>query len=465
MKGQTMPGTLLHVAAALVVLATPAASADGPHAPGAPYAARNLPDRIVLSPGADPSREMSVAWRTDAGQPTAVAELARAVASPTLDLSARTVEGASAPIETTNGAAVYHQVRFSGLEPDVVYAYRVKGSAGWSEWLQFRTAAATNRPFTFLYFGDTQNGILSLGARTIREAFRSTAAPALAVHAGDLVAQRDDMDHDDEWGEWTAAGGHSFAMTPQAPAPGNHEYTDDDLGPRRIGPHWAKQFALPRNGAQGAEATTYYFDWQGVRFVMLDGTRATDLGGLDAQTAWADAVLAAPGPRWRVAVFHQPVYSCARPKDTVALRDAWVPLFERRRVDLVLQGHDHCYGRWTDVNGRVAGGKARAAGKAQGPVYMVSVAGKKMYGLNDRASWQPDRVAEDTQMYQVVRVDTDTIAVESRMATGDLYDAFALEKRPDGTSRLVESSDVLPASRVCDGRKGPDGAPCTASGK
>lgn len=442
-----------------------AQAANGPHAPGAPYAARSLPDRIVLSPGADPSRAMGVAYRTDAAQQTAEAEIAVAVDSPTLDRAARRVEGISAPIETTNGKAVYHQVRFADLAPDTVYAYRVKGAAGWSEWLQFRTASSAPSPFTFLYFGDTQNGILPLGSRTIRQAFLSAGPTALAVHAGDLVAQRDDLDHDDEWGEWTAAGGYAFSTVPQAPAPGNHEYTDDDHGPRMIGPHWTRQFALPKNGAKGAETTTYFFDYQGVRFVMLDGTKAAELGGLKAQTGWADAVLSAPGPRWRVVVFHQPIFTCARPKDTEILRNAWTPVFERRGVDLVLQGHDHCYGRWSNAKGKAAGEKARAAGAAQGPVYMVSVAGRKMYGLNSRADWQPDRAGEDTQLYQVIRVESDRLSVEARTATGRLYDAFALERGADGRNRLLESQNALIETRRCAGETGPDGSPCTASKK
>ncbi|MBY0423745.1 MAG: metallophosphoesterase family protein [Parvularculaceae bacterium] len=455
------------LAATIIALCTAdhAVAANGPHAPSAPYAAKSLPDRIVLSPGADPARSMGVAFRTDAAQATTEVELAVAVDSPTLERAAKKIGGVASPIETTNGKAIYHQARFEGLSPETVYAYRVKGAAGWSEWLQFRTASASPKPFAFLYFGDTQNGILSLGARVIRQAFQSTAGPALAVHAGDLVAQRDDMDHDDEWGEWTATGGYAFASVPQAPAPGNHEYTDDDLGPRVIGPHWTRQFALPRNGAKGAEATTYAFDYQGVRFVMLDGTKAVELGGVKAQTAWADKVLAEPGPLWRVVVVHQPLYTCARPKDTEILRDSWAALFEKRRVDLVLQGHDHCYGRWTDVRGKAKGAEARAKGEPQGPVYMVSVTGKKMYGLNDRASWQPDRAGEDTQLYQVVRVETNRVTVESRTATGRLYDGFSLSRGADGRNRLTEMTEGLIAPRVCSGGTGPDGAPCTASAK
>jgi acid phosphatase type 7 len=457
--------------AALACLAAAGAAPaqPAPHSPGAPYAARNLADRIVLSPGADPSTQMAIAYRTDTAQAATEVQLAPGLDGPSLEAFAKPVGGTVQPIETDNGKALYHQARFTGLTPDTAYVYRVRGSAGWSEWLQFRTAAKGFKPFTFLYLGDTQNGILSLGSRVIRQAYQSTSSPALMLHAGDLVAQRDDMIHDDEWGEWTQAGGYNFSTVPQMPATGNHEYVEilDSAGReiRQLGPHWSKQFALPANGAAGVEATTYYSDYQGVRFVVLDGTAALDLGKIDVQTAWLDKVLAEPGPLWRIVVFHQPIYTCARPQDTAALKAAWAPVFERRNVDLVLQGHDHCYSRLSSAKGKDDAKRRHDASEPQGPVYLVSVTGKKMYALNDRALTQPDRVAEDTQLYQVVTVEKDRIGFEARTARGALYDAFELKRGADGRNRLVESTAPLEAQRTCNAQTGPDGAPCTSRDK
>jgi len=146
------------------LIAAPAAARSGtgaetqgdvPRSAGTPYAARNLPDRIMLTPAADPSRGMAVAWRTDTAQQASIAQIAVAVDGPTLEEQARIVSGAAGiAIDSANGPALYHQLRFDGLEPDTVYAYRLKGSAGWTEWLQFRTASAAPQPFRFLYLGD-----------------------------------------------------------------------------------------------------------------------------------------------------------------------------------------------------------------------------------------------------------------------------------------------------------------------
>ena len=469
-----VPGASLVLSVLLIAAApTPEARAQAalPRSAGTPYAARSLPDRIVLTPGADPTREMAVAFRTDLAQRTSEAEIAVSVDGPTLPERAVKVIGAAAPREkaSANGPALYHQVRFAGLRPDTVYAYRLKGSAGWSEWLQFRTAAAEAKPFRFLYLGDVQNGILTYASRVIRQAFHANGGIELVLHAGDLAAQRDDLDHDDEWGEWNQAAGYNYAIVPQVPATGNHEYVDirlpDGTESRTLGPYWPLQFALPANGAEAAKATTYHVDYQGVRFIVLDGTSAMDLGTMEAQTRWLDATLAASKAKWNVVLFHQPVFTCARPNDIAEIKAAWKPVFDRRKVDLVLQGHDHCYSRLTTEAGREASAAARGKGAIQGPVYLVSVTGSKMYALNDRAGIQPDKVAEATGLYQVVDVAGDRLQFRTYTASGKLYDGFVLARGADGRNRLIELQEPMIAVRTCTGATGPDGGPCVARGK
>ena len=440
-----------------------------PHSPGAPYAASSLADRIVLTPGANPAREMAVTFRTDTRQLTSQLQLAVALDGPQLDKAARVIEGIPQSLETENGAALFHQVRLHDLQPDTAYVYRVKGTDGWSEWLQFRTAAEGFKPFSFIYMGDMQNDILSLASRSVRQALQSVANPALIVHAGDLVSQRDDLVHDDQWGEWNQAGGFHYGMIPQVLAAGNHEYLDslnpDGSESRTLGPHWSRQFALAQNGVEGLKSTTYFVDYQGVRFIVLDGTSALDMGTLAQQTRWLEQSLKTSRARWNIVVSHQPVFTCARPEDTEPLKLAWKPVFERYAVDLVLQGHDHCYSRVTDEAGRVASKAARAGGKIQGPVYMVSVAGSKMYGLNDRAQQQPDRSAEETQLYQTIEVQDSRLKVRSYTAAGTLYDAFDLERDARNRNHLREPVKSLPAERACTQTAGPDGFVCSSRAK
>lgn len=454
---------LLAQGAASARAATPvdlSAAQAAPRAPGRPFGPTGLPDRILLTPGADPARSMAVSFRTAPGE--GAVEIAPFVPSPGFAARARAIPVTSTATTSENGPASYHRALFADLAPATAYAYRVKGPAGWSEWHQFRTADDAVQPFRFIYLGDTQNGILPIASLGWRRALLAAGEPALMVHAGDLVDQRDDLIPDDEWGEWMAAGGWALASLPQLAAAGNHEYLARG-GVRALGGHFPLLFASPGNGAPGVEATTGAVTWQGTRFIVLDGTSALDRGTLEAQTRWLEAQLrkpVAPGG-WTIVVFHQPLFTCARPQDTVKLKQAWQPLFERHGVDLVLQGHDHCYSRLSDPAGRAAGAAARAAGRPQGPVYLVSVVGSKQYGLNDRAATQPDRVAEDTMLYQLVDVAPEALVLRAFTADGRLYDGFRLLRSAGGT-RLLPLDEALPPERLCTAGRNADGLPCSA---
>jgi hypothetical protein len=112
-------------------------------------------------------------------------------------------------------------------------------------------------------------------------------------------------------------------------------------------------------------------------------------------------------------------------------------VFDKHRVDLVLQGHDHTYARSQNLR---AGVNVRDAGS--GTVYVVSVSGPKMYNL-DRAPWMR-RAAEDTQLYQIISVDGERLVYEARTVTGERYDAFTLVKQGKNVNRLVEQAPRTP---------------------
>src|SRR5690606_38634895 len=98
-----------------------------------------VPDRIVLVPTATPEHSQTVNWRTEGNIDETVAEITKATGHPGLHLEARRVTGESRTLASRNGLARHHSVTFDNLEPNTLYAYRVKGGDSWSEWLQFRT--------------------------------------------------------------------------------------------------------------------------------------------------------------------------------------------------------------------------------------------------------------------------------------------------------------------------------------
>ncbi len=439
------------VLALLLALPSAAAREHEPNtlvpAGDARYAPAAHPDRIVASPAADPARGFQVSWRSGQGIDAPLLELAVAGDSPDLG-EPRRLQARTRTLATEHGEGLQHQVAVDGLEPDTLYAFRVQGANGWwSPWRQLRTAAAPGAPLEFLYFGDTQNKNASLSTRVLLEALRHAPDARLALFAGDLVSGGDGED-DNEWGEWFDATAPLASTLLVAPVTGNHEYFEefeDTPQERRVlGAHWPHMFALPGNGAPGVEATTYWFDMHDARFVVLDGTSALDLGTAQAQAAWLDGVLrdAASGERpraWTIVAIHQPMFSPRQDRENVLLREHVLPVLEQRRVDLVLQGHDHVYGR--------RGGLVEGQGT---PQYVVSVAGAKQYRLSPEARETMAPVAEDTQLYQRVRIDGDTLHYEARTATGRLYDAFSLVGDRASGRRIVEQPEGRIPQRDCE---------------
>ncbi len=400
------------------------------------YVPSVFPDRIVLSPAQDAAHGFAVAWRTDATVAAPVLEIVTAGDSPDMGRP-RQVRASSRELRTENGIAQHHRADVDGLQADTLYAWRVQGGGTWSAWHHTRTAPAPGAPLALLYFGDTQNKNVSLTTRVVREAMRHAPDARLALFAGDLVSGGDGED-DNEWGEWFEANESLPTSMAVAPAPGNHEYFEefeDTPRERRVlGAHWPLQFALPGNGAPGAERTSYWFDYQDLRVAVIDGTSALDLGTAQAQARWLDGVLAASPHRWNIVVTHQPFYSPRAGRDNELLRKHLLPVIRRHAVDLVLQGHDHVYGR-------------RLPGEAPTPVFVVSVAGAKQYRLSEQARRTMRPVAEDTQLFQVVRIDGARLRYEARTATGRLYDAFEL--RDEGSAKSLVD---LPEGRIDERR-------------
>jgi hypothetical protein len=112
----------------------------------------------------------------------------------------------------------------------------------------------------------------------------------------------------------------------------------------------------------------------GVQLLFVDANRPDQ-----AQAGWLDARLSERGPRFRVVVFHQPAWSCSAHDSDEGVDRAWVPVFERHRVALVLNGHDHNYQRF--VSGA-------------GVTYVVTGGGgRPLYRLDECKGREPPRVA------------------------------------------------------------------------
>jgi 3',5'-cyclic AMP phosphodiesterase CpdA len=351
-------------------------------------------------------------------------------------------------------AVAYHSVRFEGLTPDTLYAYRVMGEDGhWSEWFQTRTAPKSGR-IRFIYMGDAQNGVLSLWSRTIRAAFQAAPDARFMLHAGDLVNRGS---RDVEWADWFRAGSFLHAMIPAIPVAGNHEYDmadPDDAARRRILSHlWRPQFRLPvENDLPAAvHETAYLVRYSADLHVFVLDTNQPDLA---AQAAWLDAQLKASPARWKLVTMHHPVFSSGGDRDNKAGRDVLLPILTRNNVDLVLQGHDHTYARGLlDAGGQVPRRAGFKVGDTLTTMFVNSVSGPKQYqfrkqGWDDYAPTgvKLERQGENGQFFQVIDIDGNRLSYTAYTTDGVQYDAATIEKR--GTSkRLIKNENTAPPTR------------------
>jgi len=436
----------------------PLASAQNPTA---------VPDRVILTWSGDTATTQSVTWRTATSVKAGVGQIAESAPGPSFDPintkdggnTAKAFPAKTEFFKSPTNEAHFHSVTFAGLKPATQYVYRVGEKGNYSEWFQFETASDQPEPFGFIYVGDAQDEIKRHWSRLIRQAYSSMPKAKFILHAGDLVSAGT---NDSQWGEWHGAAGFINGMIPSIPSPGNHEYgsvpkTDDELKadarealiggglaekkkPRKsiVAPNWRPQFTLPEHGPAGLEETCYYLDVQGVRIICLNSMERQD-----EQTPWLENVLKTNPNKWTIITFHVPLYSTAsgRAKGDAdkAVRKFWRPVFDRYDVDLVLQGHDHSYGR----SGLMRDDNPLLGAKdydQKGAVYVVSVSGPKMYDLNVQP-WMMAS-AQKKQLYQLIRIDGDKLMFEARTADGELFDEFEIRKRKDGAIKLLERNQL-----------------------
>ncbi|MFV0554592.1 MAG: fibronectin type III domain-containing protein [Mangrovibacterium sp.] len=390
------------------------------------------PDRIMLSISGNPATSRAVSWRTVFDDTASVAQIALASPSPEFGKMQTTVLGTHAAWESGSDAAMGHQVVFENLQPETTYAYRVGDGENWSEWFQFKTASTEVKPFSFLYFGDVQNGIKSQTSRVIRQAYSHFPSSAFMLFVGDIVSESQEQ----MWAEFFYAGGWIYGMMPSVPTPGNHEYDKCDDGSRSFSKHWNQIYRLPHNAPTSEYMNRcYYMDYQGVRFVSFDSpAHGFDTQNSEMLLSWLDSVLAENPCKWTVVFTHYPVYSCSQGRTGTAYRDVLKPILEAHGVDLVLQGHDHTYCRGQQL--------ANVSGANQNsPMYVVSVAGSKMSGLNTDV-WS-DRVGSDTQLYQHISISGDSLHYQSFQPDASLYDAFTIVKDAKGKNHIRIDDEVL----------------------
>jgi calcineurin-like phosphoesterase family protein len=297
-----------------------------PSSTAAPYAFARTPYLQRVGAGS-----AELAWVSSADPGLSVVVSATDGAVLTSPLAAK---DPSAALET--GAAQW-LAPLAPLAPDTVYCYDVKTGSSVSERLGFRTAPApgAGARVRFLAIGDSGGG--GDDQTTLRDQM-ATVPFDFMIHTGDIP-----------YGGGTRAAFEErffkvyadfLKYFPVFPASGNHEYDSADAAAFR------EVFVLPENGGPDGIERWYSFDWGDVHFVALDSERTGPV-----QAAWLDADLTANQLPWTIAYWHKPPFSSGEHGSDGGSRTHFVPILEKHKVPLVLNGHDHDYERTTPQNG------------------------------------------------------------------------------------------------------------------
>jgi len=145
-------------------------------------------------------------------------------------------------------------------------------------------------------------------------------------------------------------------------------------------------------------------------FLMLDSTDFSR-----EQAAWLEGALRASSARWKVAVFHHPIYSSGRRHGSdLRLRRELEPLLVRYGVAAAFSGHDHIYERTKPQ---------------QGVQYFVSgAAGELRRGDTDLKSELRAASFDQDNHFMLVDLEDRQIGFQAICQTGNVVDRGAIKQ-------------------------------------
>ena len=288
-----------------------------------------------------------------------------------------------------NNNTDFHKIKIDDLESSEQYYYKVISNGIESNIFSFHTSFNENESIEFIVYGDTR-GVWDQwkNAKIVAKAIESEK-PQFALHTGDFV---NDGRIISQWIDFFSISNYTHNCT-LYPVLGNHEY---------YGISYFKYFTFPEN------KYWYSFDNGPIHFIGLDSNKLNRFN--PNQTIWLIKDLIDNKRPYTIVFFHHPPYSSGNHGSTYPLRLIWTPLFSIFNVDIVFNGHDHCYerGRVNDVNYIVTGGGGA-------PLYKV---GEKWWTIK----------SEQTYHYCIIKADQKSLIYEAKKPDGTLFDSFTIEK-------------------------------------
>ncbi|MEO8426601.1 MAG: metallophosphoesterase family protein [Verrucomicrobiota bacterium] len=232
-----------------------------------------------------------------------------------------------ANVSITNVVFLY-EMTLTNLRPNSVYAYSAETDGARTPPRNFKTFGAHPDKVTFIAYGDTRTNPKTHAA--IASNFKRHS-PDFILHLGDLVG---DGKRYDNWGtEFFGPLARVIDEVPILPAIGNHESD---------GTNYLQYLHLP------GKERWYSYDVGPVHVLSLDFHYEKET---EDQFAFAKNDLMNSRAPWKIAMLHFPVFNIGG-HGTGWGHAAYLPLFHKAKLDLVIAGHSHIYERFRPIASR-----------------------------------------------------------------------------------------------------------------
>ena len=368
------------------------------------YPSSAVPDQVMLTWSSDPSTTMDIQWRTNTTVETGSVKyrIRESADEKTVQAEKFLMEDR----EVMNDRFIHRfTAKLRDLMPGTEYEYLISPATDWTTAESF-TTAGDNDSFSFVWFGDThQKTTFGELHDKAEAAFPETAFYTIS---GDMV---DYGLYRDEWDNFFENSKNVINKKPLTNVPGNH---DNRLG---LGAKMFRDlFSYPTNGPDGVpKEQTYSFTYKNTLFLMLDATSSTE-----AQTHWIEQQLASSSATWKIAIFHFSPYNFEEPYPDI--QEAWVPLFDKYHVDLVLGGHLHYYMRSNPMKaGKVVDSHS------EGTTYIISIAIPARHNDIGEEPYAAVRYKEG-QFFQHFKIEGNELKYTAFDFDENIVDTFKIQK-------------------------------------
>ncbi|MCX8065161.1 MAG: metallophosphoesterase family protein [Candidatus Hydrogenedentes bacterium] len=306
------------------------------------------------------------------------------------------------------------------LKPGEIYTFTLKTNKGrFTKELKFRTIPNDGKPLRFVVGGDM--GILPSAPKLLKQAQKLN--PQFVVIGGDIVYENGDPNKDWMWDIWLKHWtkymiDNEDCLIPLIAGIGNHEVNEKD--PSHPSTERAPFYF---NYLAQCEKTYFYKKFEPhLLLILLDSNHIVSISD---QVNWLNNVLEQNSNYpFIIPVYHVPMYPSHRPFDgaiSAEQRKLWLPIFDKYRVSVAFENHDHTFKRTKSLRNGVV--------SSEGTVYL----GDGCFGVSPREIKNHElgylEKASGIKHFWLVEIDSEKLTAKAVDIKGKVFDEVIISPR------------------------------------